>query len=177
MSISRRTAIAVVAGSGIAALGACSSSTASSSDPAIVVEDPWVRTTDGATDTTMTAGFMSLVNPGDANVSLVGASTSVAKMCQVHEMVKVADGKAVMQEVKGGVAIPAGSHLHLTPGGYHVMIMGLKQKLPVGSEVTLELTFSNGTSKTVVAPVKAFTEETEHYHPSASSSASMGNNG
>jgi copper(I)-binding protein len=137
-----------------------------------------VRTTDGATDTTMTAAFMSLVNPGDANVSLVGASTSVAMMSQVHEMVKGADGKTVMQEAKNGIVIPAGSHAHLTPGGFHIMIMGLKQKLPVGSEVTLELTFSNGTSKTVVAPVKVFTEETDHYHtPSASSSTSMGNNG
>jgi hypothetical protein len=176
VSISRRTAIALVAGSGLAALGACSSSTASS-DPAIVVEDPWVRTTEGATDSTMTAAFMSLVNPGDANVSLTGASTSVAMMCQVHEMVKGSDGKAVMQEAKNGVVIPAGSHAHLTPGGFHVMIMGLKQALPVGSEVTLELTFSNGTTKTVVAPVKVFTEETDHYHPSASSSMPMGNNG
>lgn len=166
-----------MAGSGLAALGACSSPS-SSSDPAIVVEDPWVRTTDGATDTKMTAAFMSLANPGDANVSLTGASTSVAMMCQIHEMVKGADGKAVMQEAKGGIVIPAGSHAHLTPGGFHVMIMGLKQTLPVGSEVTLELKFSNGTSKTVVAPVKVFTEETDHYHtPSASASTSMGNNG
>ncbi len=143
-----------------------------------MVEDPWVRTTDGATDSTMTAAFMSLVNPGDVNVSLTGASTSVAMMCQIHEMVKGSDGKAVMQEAKNGVVIPAGSHAHLTPGGFHVMIMGLKQKLPVGSEVTLELKFSNGTTKTVVAPVKVFTEETDHYHsPSASSSMSMGNNG
>ncbi len=142
-----------------------------------MVEDPWVRTTEGATDSTMTAAFMSLVNPGDANVSLTGASTSVAMMCQVHEMVKGSDGKAVMQEAKNGVVIPAGSHAHLTPGGFHVMIMGLKQALPVGSEVTLELTFSNGTTKTVVAPVKVFTEETDHYHPSASSSMPMGNNG
>jgi copper(I)-binding protein len=178
VSISRRTAIAVVAGSGLAALGACSSSSGSASDPAIVVEDPWVRTTDGATDTTMTAGFMSLVNPGDANVSLTGTSSSVAMMCQVHEMVKGADGKSVMQEAKNGVVIPAGSHVHLTPGGFHIMIMGLTQKLPVGSEVTLELKFSNGTSKTVVAPVKVFTEETDHYHtPAASASPSMGKNG
>ncbi len=177
MSTSRRTALIVLAGSGLAALGACSSG-GSSSDPAIVVEDPWVRTTDGATDATMTAAFMSLVNPGDANVSLTGASSSVAMMCQVHEMVKGADGKAVMQEAKNGIVIPAGSHAHLTPGGFHIMVMGLKQKLPVGSEVTFELKFSNGTSKIVVAPVKVFTEETDHYHsPSASASSSMGNNG
>jgi len=73
---------------GLGALAACSSKASNSSDPPILVEDAWVRTTDGATDTTMTAAFMTLVNPGDANVSLVGASTSAAGMCQVHEMVK-----------------------------------------------------------------------------------------
>ncbi len=178
MPITRRTALALAAGSGLAALAACSSKPAASSDPEIVVEDPWVRTTDGATDTSMTAAFMALVNPGTTNVSLVGASTSVAGMCQIHEMVKGSDGKAVMQEAKGGVVIPAGSHTHLTPGGYHVMIMGLKQKLPVGSEITLELKFSNGTTRTVTAPVKVFTEETDHYHsPAPSSSMSMGQNG
>ncbi len=175
MSIPRRTALAMIAGLG--ALAACSSKASSSSDPAIVVEDPWVRTTDGATDTTMTAAFMSLVNPGDANVSLVGVSTSVAGLCQVHEMVKGADGKAVMQEAKGGVVIPAGSHVHLTPGGYHIMIMMLKQKLPVGTEVTLELKFSNATSKSVTAPVKVFTEETDHYHTPAASASMSGSNG
>jgi copper(I)-binding protein len=56
--------------------------------------------------------------------------------------------------------------------------MNLMQKLPVGSEVTLELKFSNGTTKKVTAPVKVFTEETDHYHtPTASSSMSMGKNG
>lgn len=172
MSIPRRTALGMVVGLG--ALAACSSKASSSSDPPILVEDAWVRTTDGATDITMTAAFMTLVNPSDANVSLVGASTSVAGVSQVHEMVKGADGKSVMQEAKNGAVIPAGSHLHLTPGGYHVMLMMLKQKLPVGTEVTLELKFSNGTSKTVTAPVKVFTEETDHYHtPVASAPASM----
>ena len=175
MSISRRTALGVI---GLGPFAACSAKPASSTAPQIIIEDAWVRTTDGATDTTMTAAFMTLVNPSDANVSRVGASTSVAGMAQVHEMVKGADGKSVMQEAKNGVVIPAGSHLHLTPGSYHVMLMMLKQKLPVGSEVTLELTFSNGTSKTVTAPVKVFTEEQDHYHsPAASASAAMGSNG
>lgn len=174
MIIPRRTALLI----GLGALAACSSKASSSSDPPILVEDAWVRTTDGATDTTMTAAFMTLVNPGDANVSLIRASTSAAGMCQVHEMVKGADGKSVMQEAKAGVVIPAGSHAHLTPGGHHIMLMMLKQKLPVGAEVTVELTFSNGTSKTVAAPVKVFTEEQDHYHsPAASASMSPASKG
>ena len=172
MSLSRRTALSVV---GLGALAACTSTATTTSDPGIIVEDPWVRTTDGATDLTMSAAFMALVNPGKADVTLVAASTSVAGMCQIHEMVMGSDGKMVMQEAKWGVKIPAGGHVHLTPGGYHVMLMSLAQKLPVGSEVALELTFSNDTSKTVTAPVKVFTEETDHYHtPAASPSTNNG---
>ena len=41
--------------------------------------------------------------------------------------------------------------------------------------MTLKLTFSNGTSKTVTAPVKVFTEETDHYHTPAASASSTNN--
>ena len=44
--------------------------------------------------------------------------------------------------------------------------------------MTLELTFSNGTSKTVTAPVKVFTEEQDHYHsPAPSASMPPASNG
>ena len=35
-----------------------------------------------------------------------------------------------MQETKNGVVIPAGSHAHLTPGRYHIMLMMLKLSCP-----------------------------------------------
>ncbi len=165
MALLTRRLVVLGAAGGLALLTSCSSKpAATAAQPDIVVESPWVRTTDGSTDTTMSAAFLTLSNPGDANVSLVGASTSVANMCEIHEMVKDSSGKTVMQKAPNGVAIPAGSHLHLTPGGYHVMLMGLKQPLPVGSEVTVELAFSSGQKLTVTAPVKVFSEEEDHYH-------------
>ncbi|MBK8459981.1 MAG: copper chaperone PCu(A)C [Micropruina sp.] len=130
-----------------------------------------MRATTGATNASMTGAFMSLVNPGETEIRLVGASTSVAPMVQIHEMVSV-DGAMVMQEATGGVAIPVGGHLHLKPGSYHVMLMMLKAPLAVGDQVPLTLRFSDGSQLEVNAPVKAFVEEEDHYH-SASPSPSM----
>lgn len=151
------------------ALAGCSP--ASGGTPKVSVESPWVRTTVGAKDASMTAAFLTLVNPGDTEVKLVAASTPAAGMVQLHEMVKDGD-KSVMREAPGGIAVPAGGHQHLTPGGYHIMLMHVSQELKVGDQVALELTFSDGSKLSVSAPVKEFVEEEDHYHPSASPSPS-----
>lgn len=127
------------------------------------VEDAWVRTTTGAKDPSMTAAFMTIVNPGEAAVQLTSAECPGAGIVQLHEMV-MQNGKMAMQEVKGGVPIPAGSHTHLAPGGFHVMLMKLQQDFAVGDQVTLTLHFSDGGSLDIQAPVKEFVEEEDHYH-------------
>lgn len=132
--------------------------------PGVLVEDAWVRATVGTKDTTMTAAFMSLTNPGNTDIKLISATSPIAGMVQLHEMA-MKDGKMVMQEKAGGVTVPATSHAHLSPGGDHVMLMGLKQALKPGDEVPLTLKFSDNTTHDLTVPVKAFTEEEEHYHP------------
>jgi periplasmic copper chaperone A len=129
----------------------------------VEIQDPWVRATEGAEDTTMTAAFMVLDNTGTADVELVGAAAEVAGRTELHEMV-MADGKSVMQKIEGGLEIRAGSGQLLQPGGNHVMLMDVAQPLAAGDEVTVVLEFSDGSEKSVTAPVKAFTEEEGHYH-------------
>ncbi len=51
------------------------------STPSVLVEDAWVRTTAGAKDTTMTAAFMSLTNPGDSEIKLTSATSPVPAPC------------------------------------------------------------------------------------------------
>jgi len=137
---------------------------AAAETPRVLVEDAWVRATVGTKDTTMTAAFMALTNPGNADIKLTSATSPVAGMVQLHEMA-MKDGKMVMQEKAGGVTVPAASHAHLSPGGDHIMLMGLKKALKPGDEVPLTLKFSDNTTHDLTVPVKAFTEEEEHYHP------------
>ena len=129
----------------------------------VVVQDAWVRATEGAEDPSMTGAFMVLDNEGDDDVDLVGASSPVAGKAELHEMAMV-DGDMVMRQVEGGITITAGRGKVLEPGGYHVMLMGLTDPLEAGDEVDLTLEFSDGTEQTLTAPVKEFTEEEGHYH-------------
>lgn len=166
--------VAVVAGMALVALVGCGASrpastpTPAAQQPIIVVEQPWVRTTEGTTDPSMSAAFMTLSNPGDADVVLTAAESDVAQVSEIHEMVMV-DGKKVMQKMPNGLTIKAGSHQHLISGGHHIMLMKLKKPLAIGDEVAITLTFSTGQKLTVKAPVKKFTEEEEHYHTAAPS--------
>lgn len=128
----------------------------------VIVEKPWVRSTEGATDTAMSAAFADLSNPGDADVNLIGAESEVAGMVQLHVMETV-DGKMVMKQTDK-VTIPAGRHEHLAPGGPHIMLMDLRAQLVVGEEVPITLTFDNGQKTRITAQVRKFTEEGDQYH-------------
>lgn len=161
-------ALAVLAGCGEESDGAQDDTTAAATagagdTGAVTIEDPWVRATAGTEDPSMTAAFLVVDNETDEDVTLQAASSPVAGMVQLHEMAKV-DGEMVMQEAPGGILVKAGGGQLLQPGGYHVMLMDLKQELAQGDEVELTLEFSDGTSIDVTAPVKEFTEEGGHYH-------------
>lgn len=157
-------------------LGACSndndkdtpqakdtSSEAVEAAQSVEVADPWVRATTGTEDASMTAAFMAIDNTGVAQITLVAATSPTTSMVELHEMVMV-DGASMMQEVDGGIVLEPGRGQLLQPGGLHIMLMGLKDELAAGDEVELTLEFSDGSSLDVTAPVKEFTEETEHYH-------------
>lgn len=51
--------------------------------------------------------------------------------------------------------VPAGGKLELKPGGYHVMMLDLKQPLKVGDKVPLTLTFEKAGSILVSVDVEA----------------------
>jgi copper(I)-binding protein len=69
-----------------------------------------------------------------------------------------------MRETAAGIPVGAHGGRLLQPGGYHVMLMSLDRELAPGDEIELTLTFSDGTTEAVTAPVKEFTEEEGHYH-------------
>lgn len=129
----------------------------------VEVSEAWVRATEGAKDTSMTAAFMVLDNTGSADIELVGASSEAAGRTELHEMA-MQDGKSVMRKIEGGLELRAGSGQLLQPGGNHVMLMDVAEPLAPGDEVSVILEFSDGSTHEVNAPVKAFTEEEGHYH-------------
>ena len=121
----------------------------------VAVSDAWVRGT--VAGQKATGAFMQL--KADADVSLVGASSPVAGIVEIHEM-KMDAGVMRMSAIPA-LPLPAGKAVELKPGGYHVMLMALKAPLKEGDTVPVTLTFKDRDGKAstmlVNAPVKALT--------------------
>ena len=121
----------------------------------VAVTDAWVRGT--VASQKATGAFMQLKSASD--VSLVGASSPVAGIVEIHEM-KMDAGVMRMSAIPA-LPLPAGRAVELKPGGYHVMLMALKAPLKEGDTVPVTLTFKDKDGKAsttlVNAPVKALT--------------------
>lgn len=105
---------------------------------AVDVKNAWVRT--AVPGQKATGSFMQLT--AREPLMLVAVRTPVAGLAEVHEMKM--DGEVMrMRALPGGLALPAGKAVDLKPGGYHVMLLDLKQPLPAGSTVPLTLVLHN----------------------------------
>lgn len=103
----------------------------------VEVKDAWIRTT--VQGQQGTGAFMNITAKDAAR--LVGASSPVAGVVEVHEMKM--EGDVMKMRAVPSLDLPAGQTVQLKPGGYHVMMMDLKQTLPKGSTVPLTLRFKD----------------------------------
>ena len=103
----------------------------------VKIEDPWARAT--VPGQKATGVFMKLT--ASQASQLVGVSSPLAGVAEVHEM-KMENNVMKMAAVTA-IDLPAGKPVALQPGGYHVMLMGLKEPLPVDSHVELTLLFED----------------------------------
>ncbi len=103
----------------------------------IVVDHPWARATPAGAKTG--AAYMTLINNGSAGDRLLGATTPVADKIQFHS-VSEDNGVSRMREMHD-VAVAPGARVTFSPGGMHVMLVGLKQPLKEGQTFPLALTF------------------------------------
>jgi hypothetical protein len=99
----------------------------------VTVAQPWVRAT--VAQQKATGAFMTLTSAKD--VRLVGASSPAAGTVEVHEMKMVGDVMK-MRHVPA-LPLPAGQAVALTPGGYHLMLLDVKQQFKDGDKVPLTL--------------------------------------
>lgn len=104
----------------------------------LLIEAPWSRATPGGAK--VAGGYMRITNRGTEPDRLVGGSAAAAGRFEVHEMSNV-DGVMRMRPVEGGLAIPPGATVELKPGGYHAMLMDLRQPLKEGDRVEGVLMF------------------------------------
>ncbi len=119
----------------------------------VQVSGAWVRT--AVKGQQGTGAFMKLT--ARAGLRLTSVSSPVAGVSEIHEMKM--EGDVMKMRAIAGLDLPAGQAVELKPGGYHVMLMDLKQPLAVGATVPVTLTFKNAagaeTRQNVNLPVSA----------------------
>jgi copper(I)-binding protein len=103
----------------------------------VEITDAWVRAT--VQGQKATGAFMNLT--AKKATRLVGIKTDAAAAAEVHEMTM--DKDVMRMRPIPVLDLPAGQTVALKPGGYHVMLMNLKEPLPVDSHVQLTLLFED----------------------------------
>jgi periplasmic copper chaperone A len=88
-----------------------------------------------------TAAYLMITNDGDAPDSLVSASCACAAQVGIHST-KMMGGMMMMGDA-APLVIPAHRSVTFKPGGLHLMLTGLKEKLVAGGEQDLTLTFQH----------------------------------
>lgn len=113
------------------------------------VKDPWVRGTVAGQKAT---GMFAQVTSASGG-KLVSATSPVAGVVEIHEMVM--DGNVMKMRAVAGLDLPAGKAVELKPGGFHVMLMDLKQELKPGQSVPVTLVIESAGGKRESVELKA----------------------
>jgi hypothetical protein len=116
----------------------------------IAVTDAWSRATPGIA--TPGVVYLTITDTG-AKDRVTGASTPVAAMAHLHQS-RNENGVEKMLPVDG-IDVAPGAPVKLEPGGYHLMLMGLKQPLKAGDQFPVTLTFEHAGAVTTTVTVRS----------------------
>lgn len=113
------------------------------------VTDPWVR---GTVAQQKATGLFATITSAKGG-KLVAASSAVAGVVEIHEMSM--QGDVMRMRAVAALELPAGKPVELKPGGYHVMLMDLKQPLKAGDTVSVSLVIEGADKQRETVEVKA----------------------
>ena len=119
----------------LAALLALTAIPAHAQDKGVTVVEPWARATPPGAK--VGAAYLELKAAKGAADKLVSASSPVAGTVEIHNHIMEGD-IAKMRRVDF-VPVPDGGSVTLEPGGYHIMLMDLKNQLKAGDTIKLKL--------------------------------------
>jgi copper(I)-binding protein len=115
----------------------------------MMVDHPWARATPGGAKTG--AVYLTLMNHGSSADRLLGATTAAADKVEFHNATEE-NGVARMRQMRS-VDVAPGASVAFSPGGMHIMLVGLKQPLKEGQAIALTLNFEKAGKEDVTVPV------------------------
>lgn len=132
----------------------------------ITVDNAWIRAMPPTQSST--AGYLTVHNRGEGAVEIVAASSQPLANVEMHNSIEV-NGLMSMERIHK-LNLAAGTKVEFTPGGKHLMIMGLEKMPAPGDAVQLCLEFHTGQVVCTQADVRRTAPElndndgAEHQH-------------
>ena len=97
------------------------------------------------------AAYFTVTNKSDKSDVLAKVSSTLADRVEIH--LSTNEGGVMKMTQAGHINIPANGTVSVKPGGYHLMLFGLKKKLAVGDLLPLRLRFLHAGDINVMAKV------------------------
>jgi copper(I)-binding protein len=108
-----------------------------------------------------TSAYFTIKNSGEKERVLIGASTPIAALAELHNHIMLND--MMRMEKQDSITIGAGETITFAPGGLHMMIFTLKTPLQNGQDVKLALHSKDGEIHRFSATVGEATSSTHHH--------------
>ena len=128
---------------GLAAAGAAWAQTSQ-----LEVSNAWARATPGGAANG--AAYLTILSPTADR--LVSVSSPVSQRTELHTMSMA--GNVMQMRLLGILDIPAGQTVRLTPGGMHIMLLGLDRPLQECQHFPLTLNFEKAGAKSVTVAIE-----------------------
>ena len=134
-------------------------------DTMLDIENAWVRALPPGQPNT--AAYLTLVNRGEVVVVVESASADVADKVEIHTT-RSADGLMRMEQLQS-LEVAPGERLALSPGGTHLMLLGLGAMPVTGDTVQLCLQLSSQSEVCTSADVRksrdaSDSQNGQHHH-------------
>jgi copper(I)-binding protein len=127
----------------------------------LMLHDLWMKATNG--NKPVTGGYLMIHNHGDSDDRLIGVEAAFAGKSEIHEM-NMVDDVMQMRPLIDGLAVPAGEHVMLAPGGYHLMFMQLKEPIAAETSYSVTLIFDKAGRVPVTLLAKDIKDSYSHSH-------------
>lgn len=105
----------------------------------IEIRDAWMRPTAQGENG---AVYFILHNYSSSADELVFASSDRAEAVELHESM-IMDGDIMAMEMNSSLLIDGQSEVTFEPGGYHIMLVALKEEAKLGDSIEVVLHFKN----------------------------------
>lgn len=133
----------------------------------LVIDNPWARAT--APNAPSGVAYMLIENRGDTDDRLIAAESARAERVEIHTHT-MDDGVMRMRPLDN-IDIPAGDSVGLEPGGNHIMLINLDDRLEEGTGFPMTLTFEESGEIEVLVHVASAgasdyddDEDGDHHH-------------